>query len=139
MLYVFGADRLDMIDISGCTPSPLSWDISQLTFVTELIIGGVNYMLANNNEGYLTNLTLGNLPFLQKLDIRNTDITNINAKYCPRLKQILADGSKLQRADIAEASFLEKLSVPSTYKYLCLRYMPKIELAGISLQDIGSV
>lgn len=139
MLYVFGADRLDMIDISGCTPSPLSWDISQLTFVTELIIGGVNYMLANNNEGYLTNLTLGNLPFLQKLDIRNTAITNINAKYCPRLKQILADGSKLQRADIAEASILEKLSVPSTYKYLCLRYMPKIELAGISLQDIGSV
>lgn len=139
MLYVFGADKLDMLDISGCTPSPLSWDISQLTLVTELIIGGANYSLTNNNEGYLTNLSLGNLPFLQKLDIRNTAITNINAKYCPRLVQILADGSKLQRADIAEASVLEKLSVPSTYKYLCLRYMPKIANNGIVLQDAGSI
>lgn len=139
MLYVFGADKLDMLDISGCTPSPLSWDISQLTLVTELIIGGESYRLTNNNEGYLTNLSLGNLPFLRKLDIRNTAITNVNAKYCPRLESILAIGSKLQRADIAEASVLQTLSVPSTYKYLCLRYMPKISNSGIILENAGSI
>ena len=64
MLYIFGANRLEKLDISGATPSSQSWDISELTLVKELIIGGEYYNPSNNNEGYLTNLDLGSLPFL---------------------------------------------------------------------------
>lgn len=139
MLYVFGADKLEMLDISGCTPSPASWDISALTLVKELIIGGANYRLQNNNEGYLTNLTLGNLPFLEVLDVRNTAITTIDARYCPRLKKVQATGSQLIKINVAEAGAIERLEVPATYKTLTLRYLPKMTNSGIVLESAGSV
>lgn len=139
MLYVFGADKLEMLDISGCTPSPASWDISALTLVKELIIGGANYRLQNNNEGYLTNLTLGNLPFLEVLDVRNTAITTIDARYCPRLKKVQATGSQLTKINVAEAGAIERLEVPDTYKTLALRYLPKLANSGIVLESAGSV
>lgn len=139
MLYVFGADKLEMLDISGCTPSPASWDISALTLVKELIIGGANYRLQNNNEGYLTNLTLGNLPFLEVLDVRNTAITTIDARYCPRLKKVQATGSQLTKINVAEAGAIERLEVPATYKTLALRYLPKLANSGIVLESAGSV
>ncbi len=139
MLYVFGADKLELLDISGCTPSPASWDISALTLVKELIIGGANYRLQNNNEGYLTNLTLGNLPFLEVLDVRNTAITTIDARYCPRLKKVQATGSQLTKINVAEAGAIETLEVPAIYKTLALRYLPKLANSGIVLESAGSV
>lgn len=139
MLYVFGADKLEMLDISGCTPSPASWDISALTLVKELVIGGANYKLQNNNEGYLTNLALGNLPFLEVLDVRNTAITNIDARYCPRLKRVQATGSQLTKINVAEAGNIERLEVPATYKKLVLRYLPKLTNTSIVLENSGSI
>lgn len=139
MLYVFGADKLDMLDISGCTPSPASWDISALTLVKELIIGGADYKLQNNNEGYLTNLTLGNLPFLEKLDVRNTAITSIDARYCPRLRHVQATGSRLEKITIAEAGAIERLELPISYKYLSLRFLPKLTNDGIVSESAGGI
>lgn len=139
MLYIFGADKLEMLDVSGCTPSPASWDISALTLVKELVIGGADYTLQNNNEGYLTNLSLGNLPFLESLDVRNTAVTTINATYCPRLNEVWANGSQLTRVMLAEAGAIETLQLPTAYKNLTLRYLPKLTADGITLADKRSV
>lgn len=139
MLYIFGANRLEKLDISGATPSSQSWDISELTLVKELIIGGEYYNPSNNNEGYLTNLDLGSLPFLESLDIQNTYVTNVNARYCPRLKTVLAKGSKLVRIQLAEASGLTSLQVPSTYKNLTLRYLPSLTNSGLVFESAASV
>ena len=139
MLYVFGADRLEKLDISGCTPSPASWDISALVLIKELIIGGASYTLTNNNEGYLSNLQLGNLPYLETLDIRHTAITSVNARYCPRLKKVQAEGSQLSKIDLAEAGMIESLSLPATYKNLTLRYLPKLTNSGITMEDAKSI
>ena len=139
MLYVFGADKLAKLDISNATPSQQSWDISELTLIKELIIGGESYTLANNNEGYLTILDLGNLPFLEKLDIQNTAITTVNASYCPRLLSVLAVGSKLTRIQLAEQSAITKLTLPTTYKYLSLRYLPSLTNSGITFANAAGI
>lgn len=139
MLYIFGADKLSKLDISDATPSPASWDISALTLVKELIIGGEDYTPTNNTQGYLTTLSLGSLPFLEKLDIRNTAITTVDAKYCPRLKAVLADGSQLTRVDLAEQGALETLSLPGTYTDLSLKYLPSLEDEGLRFANAGSV
>lgn len=139
MLYIFGADKLASLDISDATPSQQSWDISELTLIKELIIGGAGYTPANNSEGYLTNLVLGNLPFLERLDIQNTAITTVDAQYCPRLKKVLATGSKLSRINLAEQSKISKLTLPSTYKYLSLRYLPTLANGGLTFANAASV
>lgn len=139
MLYIFGADKLASLDISDATPSQQSWDISALVLIKELIIGGSDYTAANNAQGYLTTLTLGNLPFLESLDIRNTAVTTVDAQYCPRLRTVLATGSKLTRIDLAEQSGVETLALPDTYKYLKLRYLPSLTNTGLTLADAGSV
>ena len=130
-LYVFGANNLAELDLSNCTPSPFSWDISELVLIRKLFIGGASYVKSNNNEGYLSTLNLGNLPFLEELDIRKTDVTTVNARYCPRLTTVKAAGSKLQRIDVAPASKITYLQIPETYKTLSLRHLPALTMEGI--------
>ena len=134
-LYIFGAENLEALDLSNCTPSPFSWDIAELVLIKRLIIGGANYQKSNNNEGYLANLNLGNLPFLEELDIRNTEVTTVNARYCPRLTTVKGAGSKLQRVDLAPASKITTLQIPATYKTLVLRHLPALTIDGIVFQN----
>lgn len=134
MIYVFGADRLEMLDISGCTPSAQAVDFSQLVLVKKFIVGGVDYELSDNQQGAISTLPLGNLPFLEELDIRNTAITTVDLTYCPRLKTLLAAGSKLQRADIAVAAKVTRLQLPATYSWLQLRNLPLLENSGLTLE-----
>ena len=134
-LYIFGAENLEALDLSNCTPSPFSWDIAELVLIKRLIIGGANYQKSNNNEGYLANLNLGNLPFLEELDIRNTEVTTVNARYCPRLTTVKGAGSKLQRVDLAPASKITTLQIPATYKTLVLRHLPSLTIDGIVFQN----
>ena len=137
-LYVFGAENLAELDLSDCTPSPFSWDISELVLIKKLILGGPDYSKANNNEGYLTTLNLGNLPFLEELEIRKTEVTTVNARYCPRLKTVRAAGSKLQRIDVAPASKIEYLQIPTTYKTLILRHLPVLTINGIVFENAAA-
>ena len=139
MIYVFGADKLEMLDISGCTPSAQAVDFSQLVLVKKFIVGGADYTLANNQQGAISTLPLGNLPFLEELDIRNTAITTVDLTYCPRLKTLLAAGSKLQRADLAVAAKVTRLQLPATYSWLQLRHLPLLENSGLTLEDNKSL
>ena len=58
-------------------------------------------------------MNLGELPFLKHLDVRNTEITTINAEGCPRLEKVLASGSDLTTIRLAETSPLETLELPA--------------------------
>ena len=129
-LYIFGADKLAELDISNATPSPYSWDISELTLLQKLKIGGESYAVTNNNEGYLAALDLGNMPFLEELDVRNTKVTSVNATYCPRLATILAGGSQLQSCTIAETCPISTLQLPSTMTNASLINLPKLTYPG---------
>lgn len=138
MLYIFGADKLEMLDISEATPNN-TWDITELNLIKELIIGGTDHVQTNNTGGYLSQLDLGNLPYLESVDVRNTAITTIEAEYCPRLKKVLASGSQLTRVTLAEQGKIETLELPSTYKNLTLRYQSNIKTSGITLANPASV
>lgn len=138
-IWVYGADKLEMLDISNATPSPSSWDISELKLLKEFIIGGANYTASNNNEGYLSTLNLGAMPFLETLDIRNTNVTSVDAQQCPRLKSILAAGSQLQRANIATNSKVATLQFPATYKWLQLRYLPNLTNDGLTFEGMAAL
>ena len=140
MLYLFGADKVEELDISEATPSGQSWDISELVLLKKFKIGGADFVPTTNTQGYLKSLNLGNMPFLEELDIRNTEITSVNATYCPRIKSILAAGSKLQSCTLAETSPIDTLELPSTLTSVSLVNLPNLTYpGGLSFEGLGSV
>ena len=126
MLYIFGADRIGELDITNATPKANGWDISELTLLKKLIIGGASYRPATNNGDELTTLNLGQLPFLEELDVRNFPIVSINAEYCPRLKTVLATGSKLQTFVPAQTAPISTLTLPDTMTTLSFVDLPNL-------------
>lgn len=140
MLYLFGANKVEELDISEATPSGQSWDISELILLKKFVIGGADYVPASNTQGYLSSLNLGNMPFLEELDIRNTKVTSINATYCPRIKNILAAGSQLQSCTLAETSPIETLELPATLTSVSLVNLPNLTYpGGLSFEGMNSV
>lgn len=126
MLYVFGADRIGELDLSNATPKQSGFDISELTLVKKITLGGESYTPATSNGDELATLNLGQLPFLEELDVRNFPLTGIDATYCPRLKSVLAEGTKLQSFTPAEASPLTTLQLPATMTTLSMVNLPKL-------------
>ena len=140
MLYLFGADKVEELDISEATPSGQSWDISELVLLKKFKIGGEDYEATTNTQGYLNSLNLGNMPFLEELDIRNTKVTSVNATYCPRIKSILAAGSQLQVCTLAETSPIDTLELPSTLTSVSLVNLPNLAYpGGLSFEGMNSV
>ena len=139
LLYIYQADRMSMIDLSEITLSN-NFDFSVMTLVEEIYIGKVGKVnLTIGAYTLLTNLNLGELPFLKKLDVRETLITNVVCSGCPRLESLYAAGSQLVRADIADGAKVTYMQLPSTYEYLKLRYLPELTLSGLILADASSV
>ena len=139
LLYIYQADRMSMIDLSEITLSN-NFDFSVMTLAEEIYLGKVGKTnLTIGAYTLLTNLNLGELPFLKKLDIRGTLITNIVCSSCPRLESLYADNSQLTRADIADGAKISYMQLPSTYNYLKLRYLPNLTREGLVLADKRSI
>lgn len=139
LLYIYQADRMSMIDLSELSLSN-NFDFSVMTLAEEIYIGKVGKTnLSIGSYTLLTNLNLGELPFLKKLDIRGTLITNLVCSSCPRLESLYAANSQLARADIADGAKITYMQLPATYSYLKLRYLPNLTLSGLELADKKSV
>jgi len=139
LLYIYQADRMSMIDISEITLSN-NFDFSVMTLAEQIYIGKVGKVnLTIGAYTLLSNLNLGELPFLKVLDIRDTVITNVVCTACPRLESLYAAGSQLTRADIADGAKITLMQLPATYNYLKLRYLPNLTLDGLVLADMGSI
>lgn len=139
LLYIYQADRMSMIDLSEITLSN-NFDFSVMTLAEEIYIGKVGKVnLTIGAYTLLTNLNMGELPFLKKLDIRGTLITNVVCSGCPRLESLYAASSQLTRADIADGAKISYMQLPSTYNYLKLRYLPNLTLSGLVLADKKSI
>ncbi len=126
MLYIFGANRIGELDIRNATPKQSGWSISELTLLKKLVIGGEGYTPATNNGDELSTLTLGQLPFLEEIDLRNFPITSVDATYCPRLKTVRATGSALQTIALAETSPVSILELPATMTALSFKNLPEL-------------
>lgn len=130
MIYVFGADNLAKLGVSKCTLKLAGFNIANCTLLEELIMGDEDYEAAYDT-GILTALELGAMPFLRKIDVRNTDIATVSAKSCPRLKELLAEGSALNTFTPAEASPLETVTAPDTLAKIELINLRKIAYTGL--------
>lgn len=139
LLYIYQADRMSMIDLSEITLSN-NFDFSVMTLAEEIYLGKVGKEnLTIGAYTLLTNVNLGELPFLKKLDIRGTLITNVVCSGCPRLESLYAASSQLARADIADGAKITYMQLPSTYTYLRLRYLPNLQRSGLVLADKKSI
>lgn len=141
MLYLFGADRVAELDITNATPKQQGWDISKLTLLKKLIIGGASYSPATTNGDELTTLALGQLPFLEEVDVRNSTVKSIDATFCPRLKTVLAVGSQLQTFTPARTSPLETLQLPDTMTSLTFINLPNLTYpnGGLTIAGFSNV
>ena len=137
MIYIFGADRIEELDIRNATPKQQGWDISNLTLLKKLIIGGASYTPATSSGDELATLALGQLPFLEEVDIRNFPLKTLDATYCPRLKTVRALGSLLQSFTPAQTSPLETLQLPNTMTSLTFQNLPKLTYPNGGLTVAG--
>lgn len=139
LLYIYQADRMSKIDLSQISLDA-NFDFSVMTLAEEIYIGSnshTEYGVGGYTE--LTNVRLGELPFLRILDIRKTRVTNIDCSSCPRLQSLYAAGSQLTRADIADGARITYMQLPATYNYLKLRYLPNLETSGLVLANAASI
>jgi hypothetical protein len=118
--------KLDLSEMSLATA-----DFSALELAEELILGGDNHT-SNPATGYgnLTSVTLGTMPFLRKLDVSNTTATSIDASSCPRVEEILAEGTQLTTCKLAQTAPIDTLTLPSTMTSLELVNLPKLSYPG---------
>lgn len=129
LIYIFGADKISELDISGCSPKNSNWMLSECTLLRKLVIGGEGYTPAYTTD-ILSTLNLGQMPFLEELDIRNTMITDVNASLCPRLRKVLAEGSLLKNITLAESSPIDTLHLPGTMTTLYFKNLPNLTYPG---------
>ena len=103
--------------------------LSECTLLRKLVIGGEGYTPAYTTD-ILSTLNLGQMPFLEELDIRNTMITDVNASLCPRLRKVLAEGSLLKNITLAESSPIDTLHLPGTMTTLYFKNLPSLTYPG---------
>lgn len=136
MIYIFGASKLSKLDISKCTPKSDGFSLEYCTLLEELIVGGYGHAPAYTT-GLLSGLSLPSMPFLKRIDIRNTKIATLSAKNCPRLKEVLAEGSSLRTFTPAESAPLDTLYLPSTMTSLQFVNLPRLTYPNGDLNISG--
>lgn len=133
LLYIYQADQMSEIDLSQISLDP-NFQFSIMKLAEKIVIGSTNHRtswnLSPGNTGYLTNMNLGELPFLKHLDVRTTEVTTINASKCPRLETVLASGSDLTSITTAETSPLSTLELPASMTELNFVNLPKLTYPG---------
>lgn len=133
LLYIYQADQMSEIDLSQISLDP-NFQFSQMKLAEKIVIGSANHRqswrLSPGNTGFLTNMNLGDLPFLKHLDVRTTEVTAINGAKCPRLETVLASGSDLTSITTAETSPISKLELPGGMTELNLVNLPNLTFPG---------
>ena len=131
-IIVIGASNVAELDISSSTW--ISMDFTNFSKLRKLFIGGASFT-PNNRVTATSNIALGNKPYLEEVDIRNTGATAIDASGCPRLKKLLATGSSLQTFQLAETSRIETLALPDTVTAIEFSSLPNLEYNGLDAEE----
>ena len=140
MIYIFGADKLAKLDISKCSPKLEAFSLEYCTLLEELIIGGEDYV-PEYTTGILSSLELPAMPFLKKVDIRNTKIATMTARNCPRLREVYAAGSPLRIFTPSESAPLTVLQLPATMTTLSFVNLPNLQYpdGGLTLAGMANI
>ncbi len=144
MLYIYQADRMSMLDLSEISIDPQFGNtLSKMALLQELYLGSethADWTMSPGNTGYMTNIDLGDMPFLTILDVRNTEVISINASKCPRLVTVYADNTSLSTINLAETSPIKALTLPSTMTEIVLNNLPNLTYpGGLTIAGVGKV
>ena len=144
MLYIYQADRMSMIDLSEVSIDPQFGNtLSKMVLCQELYLGSEthgDWTMSPGNTGYMTNLDLGDMPFLTTLDVRNTEVLSITATKCPRLVTLNADSTSLSTVTLAETSPIKTLALPDTMTEIVLNNLPNLTYpGGLTIGGVGKV
>ena len=134
LLYIYQADRMSGIDLSDLTLSD-NFDFSVMTLAETIVTGGVGHVERSMGYAKLTAYMLGELPFLQTLDIRGTGAVSLDASKCPRIEHILAQESALETLTLAETSPINDIALPDSMVELRFVGLPALEYDGLWQAD----
>lgn len=144
MLYIYQADRMSELDLSEISIDPQFGNtLSKMALLQKLYIGSESHSqwtMTPGNTGFMTNLDLGDMPFLTHLDVRNTEVMSINAALCPRLQSVLASSTSLSTINLAETSPISELVLPETMTEIVLNNLPNLTYpGGLSIAGVSKV
>lgn len=135
--YICGASQLkDIGDLS--TKYMGNFDLSGVSSckLTRLILGNHNPKYYNKN---LTIASIGTAaPYLEEIDITNTELTSLDLTNCLRIKNILAAGSKLTEISLPGYGLIEELRLPKTIGTLVLNnqtYLTDFSIGDLEIID----
>lgn len=143
-LYVYQVHRMKSLDLSGISLGE-AWSFGNCELLESLALGSASHTELPITVGNrLTSLSLGELPFLKTLDIRNTSITSVNASGCPRIEEVLAAGTSLTTLVLAQTSPIDTLTLPATMSALRFVNLPNLGYpasggSGLTLSGTAAV
>ena len=130
-LYLYNADLMREIDLSQVSVDTAFF--SAMPLLEKILLGGEDHNDWKTTIGSyapVSVLSLGDLPFLKELDVRQTEVTSIGASQCPRLEKVYAANTSLATIDVAETSPVNFLQMPATITGLSLVNLPKLTYPG---------
>lgn len=132
-INIFQPDRLSKLDLSEVSVSSSggALSFSSMVLLVTLLLGSDTHREISSNYEALTQPTLGNLPFLETLDIRRTGITSLDGSGCPRLAHLDARGSALTSFSVAETSPINDIAMPASLTDIRLVGLPDLTYTGL--------
>ena len=122
---------LDLSEISlGSSNGEI--DFSVMMLVVSLKLGSATHSEVPTGYRAMTSAKLGNLPFLETLDIRNTGLTSIDGSGCPRLQKLDARDSSVESFAVAQTSPINDIAMPGTLTDISLIGLPNLTYSGLS-------
>lgn len=133
LIYIYQADRMSELDLSeislGSSNGEIDFSIMQL--VVSLILGSATHSEVPTGYRAMTSAKLGNLPFLETLDIRRTGLTSIDGSGCPRLQKLDARDSAVESFSVAETSPINDIAMPGSLSEVSLIGLPNLTYTGL--------
>lgn len=134
-LYIYQVARMSMLDLSDLTISSAD-GIANCKLLEILRIGSATHVNTPlSSYPMISALTLGSLPFLHTVDVRNTSVTTMDCSGCPRLAHVEAEGSQMSLITLAPTSPINDVKLPATMTDLRFIGLPQLTYTGSTSTD----
>lgn len=139
-IRIYQPGRIREIDLSEMSLAS-GETLSKLTLCERLTLGGIGHT-SNPATGFgsLSAVQLGEMPFLEDLDMSYTTATSVDASGCPRIKHLYADNTQITECKVAQTAPIIDLTLPATITRLELVNLPLLSYpGGLVLAGTGNV
>lgn len=139
-IRIYQPGRIREIDLSQMALAS-GETLSKLALCERLILGGIGHS-SNPATGFgsLSAVQLGEMPFLEDLDVSYTTATSVDASGCPRMKHLYADNTQITECKVAQTAPIIDLTLPASITRLELVNLPLLSYpGGLVLAGTGNV